>query len=332
MNREGQAEEGGGGCPPRISVVTPSLNQAPFIEQTLRSVLDQNYPNLEYIVIDGGSTDGTVDILRRYESRVEHWISEPDLGQADAINKGLAMATGEICSFLNSDDLYEPGSLARVAFDFGQGDGREWHAYPVQDFTGDRLLNVHEAPGLSRKLGNVPLEHRGDIANDLLLWVIGRVRLHQPGVFWRRKHWLEVGGLESRYHYAFDRQFFMKLVSAGYPLITHRGPPVARFRLHDGSKTVQNLIGVDNVFARERMAIADEFESWLMKEERKISRSVRAEDTISAAWRMFREGVPRVSCFAWLARLALSKREALQSRYFWGSVLRFLFVSRQSGS
>ncbi|HYO47098.1 MAG TPA: glycosyltransferase family 2 protein, partial [Gemmatimonadota bacterium] len=210
MNGEIPNEQDGRSSP-KISVVTPSLNQARFIEQTLRSVLDQKYPNLEYIVIDGGSTDGTVDILRRYESRLEHWISEPDLGQADAINKGFVMATGEICSFLNSDDLYVPGALTRVAADFAEGNGREWHAYPVQDFTADRLLNVHEVPGLSRKLGDVPLEHRNDIANELLLWVVGRVQLHQPGVFWRRKHWLEVGGLEIRYHYAFDRQFFMKL-------------------------------------------------------------------------------------------------------------------------
>ncbi|HYO45576.1 MAG TPA: hypothetical protein VEY33_02680, partial [Gemmatimonadota bacterium] len=105
-------------------------------------------------------------------------------------------------------------------------------------------------------------------------------------------------------------------------------PSVARFRLHDRSKTVQNLIGVDNVFVRERMEIADEFESRLMKEERTIAGRARAEDSISAAWRMFREGVPRVDCFASLARLALSKREALRSRYFWGSALRFLIASR----
>ena len=99
---------------PRITVVTPSYNQAQYIEHTIESVLSQDYPDLEYWVIDGGSTDGTVDILRNYDGRI-NWISERDRGQTHAINKGLERSTGQVVAYLNSDDMYEPGALRKVA-------------------------------------------------------------------------------------------------------------------------------------------------------------------------------------------------------------------------
>ena len=101
--------------PPRISIVTPSFNQGQFLEETIRSVLEQGYPNLEYMVIDGGSTDGSIEIIRKYEKRLAYWTSEPDRGQADAINKGWRRATGEILAYLNSDDTYCPNALRLAA-------------------------------------------------------------------------------------------------------------------------------------------------------------------------------------------------------------------------
>src|SRR5262249_6074487 len=103
---------------PRISIITPSFNQASFLEQTISSVISQGYPNLEYIVIDGGSTDGSVEAIRKFDSSITYWVSEKDRGQAHAINKGLRRATGDIIAYLNSDDYYFEGTLALVAQHF----------------------------------------------------------------------------------------------------------------------------------------------------------------------------------------------------------------------
>src|SRR5438105_9693294 len=112
--------------PLNLSIITPSFNQGQFLEETILSVLNQRYPNLEYIIIDGGSSDNSVDIIRRYESELAYWVSEKDRGQVDAINKGFVRATGEITGFINSDDVYLPGTFAAVTDHFERDPKCEW--------------------------------------------------------------------------------------------------------------------------------------------------------------------------------------------------------------
>jgi len=119
---------------PKISIVTPSFNQGQFIEETIRSVLLQGYPNLEYIIVDGGSTDASVEVIKRYEPWLSYWVSEKDNGQAHAINKGFSRATGDILAYINSDDIYQEGIIAQVARLYLEAPDNFWVAFSMEDF------------------------------------------------------------------------------------------------------------------------------------------------------------------------------------------------------
>jgi GT2 family glycosyltransferase len=186
---------------PKISIVTPSFNQGRFIETTLRSVLLQGYPNLEYIVMDGGSTDRSVEIIRRYSPWLQYWVSQRDRGQSDAINQGFGRATGEIYAWLNSDDILLPGALDRVAE--ACSEAPEAVAWVGDCFwvTPDlRVTNRIEPKGLDR-------QHLGD------WWFSGF--LMQPSCFFRASGWKKAGGLDETLHYAMDLDLWLKLVSTG---------------------------------------------------------------------------------------------------------------------
>ena len=179
---------------PLVSIITPSFNQAAFLEQTIRSVLEQDYPSIEYLVIDGGSSDGSVEIIKRYADRLAWWVSEKDNGQAEAINKGFARAKGEYIAWLNSDDYYQPGAISAAVAVLQQHPeaGIVFGDVQVVDKGGRVLNNLH--------YGNWGL-------NELMTFHI----IGQPAVFMRRSVLEKAGHLDLSYHYMLDHHLWLRM-------------------------------------------------------------------------------------------------------------------------
>jgi glycosyltransferase involved in cell wall biosynthesis len=208
---------------PKISIVTPSLNQGEFIEQTIRSVLSQEYPNLEYIVMDGGSTDNTLNILRSYADRVQ-WVSEKDTGQTNAINKGLQRAGGEIVAYLNADDLLLPGALHKVAQAFME--------YPKAMWVTGRCRIITESGRETRKPITAYKNLWLRFHHPSLLFITDYIS--QPATFWRSRLLDELGYFDESLHYALDYEYFLRL-NARFPLQI-LAQELAAFRVHAQSK------------------------------------------------------------------------------------------------
>jgi glycosyltransferase involved in cell wall biosynthesis len=215
---------------PSISIVTPSYNQAQFLEETILSVLLQGYPNLEYIVIDGGSTDGSVDIIRKYEDKLTYWVSEPDNGQYDAINKGFAHSTGEIMVWINSDDKYCPWAFETISSIFGSLSEVQWltSSSPLHWAKDGQLRRAETISGYARSwfyrgwhCGNGPGAKGG---------------IQQESTFWRRDLWDRAGGkVDDNLYYAGDYEFWARFYQFS-DLVTTRCP-LSGFRHHDHQKT-----------------------------------------------------------------------------------------------
>ena len=190
---------------PKISIVTPSYNQGEYIEKTIRSVLLQNYANLEYIIIDGGSTDNSVDIIKKYEDWIFFWKSQKDKGQTDAINQGLKMATGDIVAYINSDDYYLPETFLKVSEAFSQG--KQWVAGAVF-YTYDKVQK--EAVRWAPNLDSSP--------SDFLVWLAKGGGLPQPGVFWSKSFVDQFGYFREDMHYCFDTEYWLRCLYNGKKL------------------------------------------------------------------------------------------------------------------
>lgn len=204
---------------PRVSIVTPSYNQARFLEETIRSVLEQDYPDIEYILIDGGSTDGSLEIIKRYAHRLSYWTSEPDDGQTDAINKGFARASGEILAWLNSDDTYLPRAVTE-AVSFLQDHPEAGMVY------GDANL-IDE---VGRVLGQFPARQ-----TDYHRLLRGYVHIPQQAAFIRGKLWEQIGPLDPSFYFAMDYDLWVRL--AKITQLCYYPRPWANFRIHVGGKT-----------------------------------------------------------------------------------------------
>lgn len=215
------------GLLPTVSVITPSFNQGRFIEQTIRSVLEQDYPNLEYIIIDGGSRDESVDVIRRYESQLAYWVSERDRGQAHAINKGLQRATGEVLCWLNSDDSFLPGVLRQVGETLAQGSGN----YAVAG----HCLKVYQD-----ERPPVLLEGKYVDRRRLLQFWKG-YQMHQPAIFWRREVFETVGLLDESLHLIMDFDYWAR-IAEHYDFV-NLDLVIAACNFHDAAKTGDEYAG-----------------------------------------------------------------------------------------
>ncbi len=208
---------------PRVSLVTPSFNQAAYLEETIRSVLLQGYPDLEYMVVDGGSADGSVEIMRRYEPWLAYAVSEKDRGQAHAINKGLARVTGSLFNWINSDDLLLPGALAKVAAAHVRSP-QALIAGDVQNFADG------EAAGYLTRQADITARNMIALWRRMNAW-------HQPGLFVPTATLRQAGHLDEDLRFAFDRDWLCRLLLVHDETVYLR-QPIARFRLHRASKTV----------------------------------------------------------------------------------------------
>ena len=204
---------------PRVSIITPSFNQAQYLEETMRSVLEQGYPNLEYIVVDGGSTDGSVEIIQKYADRLAWWVSEKDNGQAEAINKGFARATGEIVAWINSDDYYLPGAIAEAV-----------RALEEQPECGMVFGDVVSIDGTGQPV-NVMTYGDWGLEGLMQFNIVG-----QPGVFMRRAVLERAGYLDLSYHFMLDHHLWLRV--AQQALICYVPSQWAAARFHAGAKNV----------------------------------------------------------------------------------------------
>lgn len=284
-------------CLPKISIITPSFNQAAFLEETVLSVLNQNYPSLEYMVIDGGSTDGSVEIIKRYESHLAYWESKPDRGQVHALNKGLEMMTGDIFAFINSDDVYLPGAFSAVVNYFQSNPDCEW-------LCGDTLFF---GEGHRTKLFQAVTPKS---AAHALAW---QAHCPQPGMFWRRE--LLASGFDERWRYCFDHDLYVRLLLQGYKC-EHLPLPVGGYRLHKDSKTVAESQAFDDEFDR----IAEHYEPMLRGAGRRWSKATRF---LRKSYSAGKSGNVKEGS-GWLIRALLLHPEGICSRPFWGCLKMIL--------
>lgn len=190
---------------PAITIITPSFNQAAFLEETITSVLEQNYPNLQYIIVDGGSTDGSVDIIRKYAGALDYWVSEKDRGQSHALNKGLQRASGDLIAYINSDDYYLPDTFNAIATCF--------IAHPEVDLLHGRCRFVDEkGERIGGRFGNI-----SDYAEMLDLWDVWWKERNfvQPEVFWTKRVSDQIGLFREDLHWVMDYEYWARIFRAG---------------------------------------------------------------------------------------------------------------------
>mgnify|MGYP001562883183 FL=1 len=205
---------------PLVSIITPSFNQAQFLEETIQSVLGQDYPQIEYIIVDGGSTDGSVDMIKKHVGRLAWWVSEQDQGQTDAINKGFAHSKGEVLAWINSDDTYNPRAVGQAVKYLIENPDVAM-VYADCNF-------INEAGQVIGKFNSKQTDYRRLRA--------GYVHIPQQTMFFRAKYWQELGPLDPSFYFAMDYDLWTRIASKA-PIKYLAGQTWANFRIHDLGKT-----------------------------------------------------------------------------------------------
>ncbi|MFC2028760.1 glycosyltransferase family 2 protein [Chloroflexota bacterium] len=203
-----------------VSIITPSYNQAEFLERTILSVLKQDHPELEYIIVDGGSTDGSLEIIKKYAPRLASWVSEKDMGQTDAINKGFSRARGDVLAWLNSDDTYQPGAVSAAVKIFQE--------YPDAGLVYGDANYINED---GKVIGRFPAAR-----TDLKRLRRGYVHIPQQAAFFRSHIWRKVGPLDPSFFFAMDYDLWVRI--ATHAPLAYTPQLWANFRLHAKGKTV----------------------------------------------------------------------------------------------
>ncbi len=286
---------------PLVTIVTPSFNQARFLEATLRSVLEQDYPHIEYIIVDGGSTDGSVDIIRRYAERLSWWISEKDSGQSEAVNKGLQRARGEIIGWLNSDDVYLPGAFSAAVAAF--------HSHPEAGLVyGDALaINAHGQPFNRMRARQYTLA-------DLLAFNI----ICQPAAFMRRSVLEQVNYLDPRYHLLMDNLLWMYMARIAPIVYIPQTWAAARYHEQAKNRTRGAAYGREAKVLIDDLKSRPEFAAIIAADEKRIMAGVNRFD----AFYLTDAGQPRSALRAYWSALHLHPATALGD---WKHILLAIF-------
>lgn len=225
---------------PLVSIITPSYNQGKFIEETIQSVLTQDYPYIEYIVVDGGSTDNTLEILKKYRDRLK-WISEPDRGQSDALNKGFAMAQGDILAWLNSDDTYLPGAISKIV--------NYIREHPSANLVYGRTLLIDETGKVVGVAETGPADYEKLAVLNLIC---------QPSTFFRKEAWDEAGGVNPQLRYTMDHDLWIRM--AKKTSLDYIEEFLSTYRLHGESKTMSPRHAVE--FNKEILDTIMKYYNW----------------------------------------------------------------------
>jgi glycosyltransferase involved in cell wall biosynthesis len=239
----------------KISIITPSYNQSRFLERTILSIINQNYSNLEYIIIDGGSTDNSVEIIKKYENEITYWISEKDKGQSDAINKGMRKATGDIVCWINSDDILLPGALTKIAkLANNNPDCDIFMGRTIRIDDNDKITFFNITPKMT------PFFYKR-----------GVFFFAQQSWFWKRSIFDTVGYLNIERHACMDMDFFMRQLQAGFK-IAFTPKHLGAMRIYTGTKTSLDSGEGDNIWVKDRKIMKEFYQNFHYQNSKKIYR------------------------------------------------------------